>query len=122
MSDIESKLDLINVLVTRDFNHHGYNVHGFGKEIQFTDGGKFIRLVAVDTLDGVVREGGGSAFGFIVKEDNSVKSEKGHFFKRGDILKAASWKAPAKNFVRGNIFDLTESSYIRWTGVDNMKA
>lgn len=25
-------------------------------------------------------------------------------FSRGDILKAASWRAPAKNFSRGNIF------------------
>ncbi|MEX0597060.1 MAG: hypothetical protein WD512_11225 [Candidatus Paceibacterota bacterium] len=26
-------------------------------------------------------------------------------FKIGDILKAASWKAPATNFIRGNILD-----------------
>ncbi len=44
----------------------------------------------------------GSVHSFIVKQDNKQ-------FKQGDVLKAASWKAPAKNFARGNIIsdDLT---------------
>jgi hypothetical protein len=35
--------------------------------------------------------------------------------KEGDILKCASWKAPALNFIRGNIL---EGNYgnCRWTG------
>ena len=37
-------------------------------------------------------------------------------FKAGDILKAASWKAPATNFVRGNLFEKTFDR-VRWTGV-----
>ena len=44
---------------------------------------------------------------FIVKEDNGK-------FKRGDILKPASWRAPAKNSARGNVL---EGGYaIQWTG------
>ncbi len=44
---------------------------------------------------------------FIVKEDNGK-------FKRGDILKPASWRAPAKNSARGNVLD---GGYaIQWTG------
>ena len=33
--------------------------------------------------------------------------------KRGDILKAASWNAPATNKARGNIF---EEYTVQWTG------
>ena len=44
---------------------------------------------------------------FIVKEDNGK-------FKMGDILKPASWRAPAKNSARGNVL---EGGYaIQWTG------
>lgn len=37
-------------------------------------------------------------------------------FKAGDILKSASWKAPSRNFKRGNVLtgDFTN---IRWAGV-----
>ena len=37
-------------------------------------------------------------------------------FKAGDILKSASWKAPSRNFMRGNVLtgDFTN---IRWAGV-----
>jgi hypothetical protein len=50
-----------------------------------------------------------SVHSFIVKED-------GDKFKKGDILKAASWKVPAKNFLRGNV--LVEGSYsnVSWAG------
>lgn len=36
-------------------------------------------------------------------------------FKFGDILKAASWKTPARNFKRGSI-ETKEWRHVRWTG------
>lgn len=47
-----------------------------------------------------------SVHSFIMIEDDGK-------FKRGDILKAASWRTPARNFARGNIFG---QYTIRWTG------
>tara|TARA_B100000315_G_C14515483_1_gene558945 strand:+ start:729 stop:1157 length:429 start_codon:yes stop_codon:yes gene_type:complete len=47
---------------------------------------------------------GSSIWGFIVNENDTVKNIKsGNYFSKGDLLKAASYKAPARNFARGNI-------------------
>ena len=48
-----------------------------------------------------------SVWGFIVNTDNDKK------FKKGDILKAAGYNAPARNAARGNVFD---GYTIQWTG------
>ena len=53
----------------------------------------------------IVQENG--VFCFIVKEDFK-------HFKRGDILKAAGYNAPALNSARGNV--LTGNYYVQWTG------
>jgi hypothetical protein len=37
-------------------------------------------------------------------------------FCKGDILKAASWKAPAKNKARGNVV-LRDYPTVQWTGI-----
>lgn len=37
-------------------------------------------------------------------------------FKRGDILKSASWKTPARNFGRGNIL-CGGFKHIKWAGL-----
>jgi hypothetical protein len=38
-------------------------------------------------------------------------------WKVGDVLKAASWAQPAKNFVRGNVLTQQYINPVRWTGI-----
>lgn len=52
--------------------------------------------------------GDGSVKGFVVLTEGQ--------FKVGDVLKAASFKAPAKNFARGNVFDPKSYAHVEWTG------
>jgi hypothetical protein len=49
-----------------------------------------------------------SVHSFICREDTGK-------FKKGDILKAAGWSAPAKNFARGNVI-AKQYGQTRWTG------
>jgi len=70
----------------------------FNEGITYKAGSKYIK---------VIKKSGG-VWGFVVNTDNDKK------FKKGDILKAAGWAAPARNFARGNIL---EGGYtVRWTG------
>jgi hypothetical protein len=55
----------------------------------------------------IVREG--SVHSFVMMEDDSK-------FRRGDILRAASWAAPARNSARGNVLT-GDLSRVSWTGV-----
>lgn len=66
--------------------------------IEIEEGRKYIKVIS-----------NRSAWGFIVKGDNDKK------FRKGDILKAASWAAPARNAARGNVLD-GDFSWVRWTG------
>jgi hypothetical protein len=80
-----SELNDINKRMIADFN----------ASMRVEEGRKYIKIIK-DT----------SVWGFVVKED-------GGKFKRGDILKAASWASPATNHARGNVFD---GYRIQWTG------
>jgi hypothetical protein len=68
----------------------------FKASIRYEVGSKYIKVVSNN-----------SAHSFIVKKDGK--------FKRGDILKANSWKAPATNFARGNVLS-EQYGTIAWTG------
>ena len=70
--------------------------------IIFEEGRKYIKVIND-------RGNQQTVWGFIVKGDNDKK------FRKGDILKAASWAAPARNKPRGNILD-GDFSWVRWTG------
>ena len=57
--------------------------------------------------------GGGSSIsvkGFICKAGDKK-------FREGDMLKAAGWAAPARNFARGNVLDGSGVDNVRWTGI-----
>ena len=69
----------------------------FKSRISFKEGKKYIKIFTE----------GGSVWGFVVKQDDAK-------FRKGDILKAAGWNAPARNAARGNIIDGGYS--IQWTG------
>jgi hypothetical protein len=47
-----------------------------------------------------------------------IVNKAGKKFPVGTILKAASWKAPATNFGRGNIADVASyKNRLQWTGI-----
>ena len=71
-------------------------VDNWDKKTKISQGKKYIKVVQ-DT----------GVFCFIVKEDFK-------HFKKGDILKAAGYNAPALNSARGNV--LTGNYMIQWTG------
>ena len=82
---------------TKELN--GYSLEqtdNWDKKTKISQGKKYIKIVQ-DT----------GVFCFIVKEDFK-------HFKKGDILKAAGYNAPALNSARGNV--LTGNYPIQWTG------
>lgn len=68
----------------------------FDAKLNIQEGTKYLKVVSR-----------GSVHSFIV-----IKADAK--FKVGDILKAASWAAPARNFARGNV--ITGNYDVRWTG------
>jgi len=81
-------------------SYFGKTLANFEDSFTIKEGKKYIKII---------RENG--VWGFIVKED-------GPKFKKGDILKAAGWNAPATNAARGNIF---EEFSVAWTGPHYLK-
>ncbi len=67
--------------------------------VEFEPGSKYVKVVKISS------GGSRSVHSFVEKET-------------GNIWKAASWKAPAKNFVRGNVFDAASyTNRLSWTGM-----
>ena len=97
-SDFDAALNRLVMAIHEDFKNSEFELKR--AKITIKPGRKFIKIV---------REN--SVWGFIVKEDGT---HKGVPVKRGDVLKAAGWNAPAKH-TRGNIFD-SNQNYFRWTG------
>jgi hypothetical protein len=66
--------------------------------LEYSMGKKYIKVV-----------GDNSVKAFVVACDDDKK------FAFGDILKPAGWKAPARNFPRGNVLSRSFGA-VRWTG------
>ena len=94
-----AKADYVRMSTSGGKELTGYSLEQtqlWDSKTKVTQGKKYIKVVQ-DT----------GVFCFIVKEDFK-------HFKKGDILKAAGYNAPALNSARGNV--LTGDYQIRWTG------
>ena len=94
-----AKNDYIRMSTSGGKELTGYSkeqVDNWDNKTRVSEGKKYIKIVQ-DT----------GVFAFVMKEDS------GHL-KKGDILKAAGYRAPARNSARGNVL---EGNYaIQWTG------
>jgi hypothetical protein len=94
-----AKADYVRMSTIGDKELTGYSLEQtqlWDSKTKVREGKKYIKVIQ-DT----------GVFCFIVKEDFK-------HFKKGDILKAAGWNAPALNSPRGNV--LTGDYQIQWTG------
>ena len=73
-------------------------VNEYNSSLAYSMGKKYVKITD-----------GRSVKAFVVACDNDKK------FAYGDILKPAGWKAPARNFRRGNVLDRSFNA-VRWTG------
>jgi len=117
--DIEKVLDVMKAdyfewTVTRNKLYYSENFNEedalkgceeFNKGLTVTEGSRYFRIISN-------RHGQLHCMGFIVKDGHKK-------FKEGDLLHAASWAAPARNFARGNLYDdsFKTAGRVRWTGI-----
>jgi len=80
-----------------DYAKNGYN----NKEFYYEIGRKYVHIIMSDNQR--------SSHSWVMINDDKK-------FKQGDILKSASWNAPARNFARGNVLSGI-FKHIRWCGV-----
>ena len=108
--DMVEAISYMETAMIEDYNHfidRDNEIHNkmrleFATGIEVSYGSKYIKI-------GTGKHGGNrSVWGFIVNTDKDKK------FKKGDLLKAAGWAAPARNAARGNI--LKGGYVINWTG------
>lgn len=96
-----SDLDF-GLLLYVDHLRNDYAKAGYGnKKFYYEKGRKYLHIIMEDNQR--------SSHSWVMLSDDKK-------FKRGDILKSASWNAPARNFKRGNVLT-GDYKTIRWCGV-----
>ena len=98
----DDAMDTLLVKIQEDYNKWGSR-SGINKKMDLSlkPGRKFIKVVHNN-----------SVWGFVAKVDGV---HKGLPMLKGDILKAAGWRTPAKHS-RGSIFDSEMHKSFSWTG------
>jgi hypothetical protein len=81
-----------------DYDNRAY---ANGKRYYFSMGRKYVHIIMEDNQR--------SSHSWVMLQDDKK-------FKRGDILKSATWHAPARNFARGNVL-CGGFKHIKWPGV-----
>jgi hypothetical protein len=111
-SNMEKALSDYAEYLKADYNSRSYS-KSLNRQlvVEFDMGNKFIKVIVGHSTDGVVDSHRSSHSFICVKEYQGKKN----LFVPGDILKSASWRAPAKNFSRGNILEKSYGS-ISWCG------
>jgi len=108
MNDMKQALTILKTEIAQDFREwHSRSEYAreddferMYRSLSIEKGRKYYKIIRTDNQTMV--------WGFVVREDDKQ-------FRAGDILKAASWAAPARNKARGNILD-GDFSWVRWTG------
>lgn len=100
--ELQSALEKLRQMMVADYEADGFTL---GYDVVFEFRQKYVRLLHTNG-----KSQSGSCAGWICIERNNEQ------FGFGDLLKSAGRQGPAKNFARGNVFEL-EGKTIRWTGI-----
>jgi hypothetical protein len=112
MTDFNQAIDSLLDKIGDDYDrwllrteyHESSKVEKFRNELVLKSGRKYLKILQEeDRGNGFF---GSRVWGFVQLEDDKK-------FKKGDILMAAGYNAPARNKARGNIF---EEYSVQWTG------
>jgi len=104
-NEIEKVLEAMREDYKR-WNRNGRNMEmerDFCEGLEVTEGSRYWKIISD-------KRNSRSVCGFIVKAGDKK-------FREGDMLKAAGWAAPARNFARGNVLDGSGVANVRWTGI-----